>query len=103
MLPTTNPQEIWHYKQANTKLIRRAIADFNWGRAFLNTNVNEKFSIFSNTILNILSSFIPYETIVCDDKDSPWFNRAIQSLIQEKKTHSINTDKAKITSSCYNT
>ena len=101
--PPPYPREIWHYKQANTELIRRAITDFNWDRAFLNTNVNEKVSIFSNTILNILSNFIPHETIVCDDKDPPWFNRAIKSPIQEKKTHSINTEKAKITSSYYNT
>ena len=53
-------REIWHYKQANTELIRQAITDFNWDRAFLNTNVNEKLSIFSNTILNILSNFIPH-------------------------------------------
>ena len=59
------------YEQENTELIRRAITDFNWDRAFLNTNVNEKVSIFSNTILNILSNFIPYETLVCGDKDPP--------------------------------
>ena len=35
--------------------------------------------------MNILSNFIPHETIVCDDKDPPWFNRVIKSLIQEKK------------------
>ena len=35
--------------------------------------------------MNILSKFIPHETIVCDDKDPPWFNTAIKSLIQEKK------------------
>ena len=85
--PPPYPREIWHYKQSNTKLIRRAVTDFNWDRSSLNTNNNEKFFIFSNTILNILSNFIPHETIVCGDKDPPWFNRAIKSLIQEKKTH----------------
>ena len=106
--PPPYSREIWqqareNYKQANTELIRPAITDFNLDRAFLNTNVNEKVSIFSNTILNILSNFIPHETIVCDDKDPPWFNRATKSPIQEKKTHSINTEKAKITYSYYNT
>ena len=83
--PPSYPREIWHYKQANTEHIRQAITDFNWDKAFLNTNVNEKVSIFSSTIFNILSNFIPHETIVCDDRDHPWFNRAIKSLIQEKK------------------
>ena len=83
--PPPYPREIRHYKQANTELIRRTITDFNWDRAFLSTNVNEKVFIFSSTILNILSNFIPHETIVCDDKDPPWFNRAINPLIQGKK------------------
>ena len=75
------PREIWHYKQATTELIRLAITDFNWDRAFLNTNIDEKGSVFSNTIMNILSNFIPHEPIACDDQDPPWFNKAIKSLI----------------------
>ena len=64
-------EKIWHYKQANAEFIRWAVTDFNRDRAFLNTNVNEKVSIFSNTIMNILRNFIPYETIICGDKDPP--------------------------------
>ena len=52
--------------------------------------------------MNILSNFIRHETIVCDDKALPGFNETIKYLIQEKKTHSKNTAKAIITSSCYN-
>ena len=101
--PPPQPREIWHYKEANTELIRRSVIEFNWDRAFLNADVNEKVYIFSNIILNILSNFPPHETIACDDKDPPWFNREIKSAIQEKKTHSINTAKAKKTSSYYST
>ena len=68
-------------------LIRRAIKEFNWERAFSNTNVNEKVDIFNRTILNILSNFIPHETIVCNDKDPPWFNNRIKTLIKEKMLH----------------
>ena len=56
-------------------------------RAFSNTNVNEKVDIFNRTILNILSNFIPHETIVCNYKDPPWFNNRIKTLIQEKKCY----------------
>ena len=31
-------REVWYYKDANPKLIRRAISEFNSQRAFLNTN-----------------------------------------------------------------
>ena len=80
-------REIWHYREANTRLIRRAIKEFNWERAFSNTSVNEKVDIFNRTILNILSNFIPHETIVCNDKDPPWFNNRIKTLIKEKKCY----------------
>ena len=30
-----------------------------------------------------MKNFIPHETIVCGDKDPPWFNERIKSLIQE--------------------
>ena len=52
--------------------------------------------------MNILSNFIPHETIVGDDKDSPCFNKAIKSHIQEKKTLSKNMAKAIITTSYSN-
>ena len=51
----------------------------------LSNNPNEKVDIFSRTILNILSTFISHETFVCNDKDPPWFNKRIKTLIQEKK------------------
>ena len=62
---------------------KRTIKECNWERAFSNTNVNEKVDILNRTILNILSNFIPHETIVCNDKDPPWFNNRIKTLIIE--------------------
>ena len=49
--PPPHVWEVWHYKNANTELIRQEINEFNWQRAFLNTNVNEKVDIFNSTIL----------------------------------------------------
>ena len=77
-------REVWHYKDANVELIRRAINGFNWTRAISNTSVNEKVNIFNNTIFNILSNFILHEIITCDDKDPPWFNKKIKGIIHEK-------------------
>ena len=85
--PPSYLREIWHYREANTRLIRRTIKEFNWERAFSNTNVNEKVDIFDRTILNIPSNFIRHETIVCNDKDPPWFNNRIKTLLKEKKCY----------------
>ena len=62
---------VWHYKDSNDDLIRRAINQFNWERDFENKNVDEKVLTFSKTVVNILSNFIPHELIACDDKDPP--------------------------------
>ena len=39
-----------------------------------------------NTILNILSNFIPHEILTCDEKDSPWFNKKLKEIIQEQNS-----------------
>ena len=48
----------------------------------LNISVSEKVVTFNNTVLNIFNNLIPQETIVRDDKDTPWFNNKINTLIQ---------------------
>ena len=78
---------VWHYKDADIELIRRAIDGFNWQKVFSNKNVNEKNDTFNKTILNILSNFIPHETITCDDRDPPWFNKKLKSSIHKKMQH----------------
>ena len=67
-------RDVCHYKDLKTEHTKREIQKFHWQRSFLNTIVNEKVVIFNSTVLNILSNFIPQETIVCDDKDPPWLN-----------------------------
>ena len=34
--------------------------------------------------MNIFEHFIPHETITCNDKDPPWMNKQIKTLIAEK-------------------
>ena len=69
----------------NTDLIRCAVNNSNCERAFTSTDVNQKFELFSKTILNILSNFIIQETITCDDKDPPWMTNEIKYLIINKR------------------
>ena len=82
--PPPYEREVWHYKEADTDLIRRSIEIFNWDRAFKNSNGNDMVDICTKTIYNILSNFIPHQTITIDEKDPPWFNTNIKSLLLEK-------------------
>ena len=70
------------------------IEQFSWEELFRNLNVNEMVSLFHKNIKNILSNYIPHETITCDGKDPPWSNKNINQLIQEKN----NTYKSYILS-----
>ena len=73
--PPPYEREIWHYRKANIDLIQQGVRDFNWERAFHRKNINEEVSILNNTINNVLSNFVPHETITCDDKKPPGFNK----------------------------
>ena len=77
-------RKVWHYKEVNADLIKQAIINFNWEKAFSNTNINEKVSLFNKTILNILKNYISHETIIYNDKYPPGFNSRINSLIDNK-------------------
>ena len=66
------------------ELIKRSLESFDWKNAFTNCNLNEQVSVLTKTLLNIMSNFIPNETILVDDRDPPWITRKLKSIIQEK-------------------
>ena len=83
-------REVWYYKEVTADLIKQAINNFNWEKAFSNTNINENVSLFNKTILNVLNNYISHETVICDDKDLPWFNSRIKSLIENSNKRCKN-------------
>ena len=82
--PPLYEREVWHFKKANTDHMKRAINGFPWERSFANLDINDKVYLFNKTIKNILSNFIPHETITFDDRDPPWINSQVKHLINEK-------------------
>ena len=78
-------QAISMVSASKTDLIKRAIELFDWEKSLFNLDVNKQVSVFSETIMNIFGNFIPHETITCNDKDPPWMNKQIKTLIAEKK------------------
>ena len=82
--PSPYERWVWHFKKANTDHIKRVINRFPWKRSFANLDVNHKVHLFNKTIRNILSNFIPHETITFDDRDPPWINNQVKHLINEK-------------------
>ena len=50
-------------------------------------HVNEQASAFNQTIMNIMSNFVPNELITCDDRDPHWMNRYINPIVPINDFH----------------
>ena len=82
--PPPYERVVSNYQDANNDLIQRSISQLNLGRAFSSKGVNKQISIFNETILNIMKNFIPHETKIFDDREPPWINDKVKTMIQEK-------------------
>ena len=69
--PPTLEKEVWGFQKSNIILIRKAMDEFNWERAFFNVDINEMVSVCNATIKKTMANFIPHKTIICDDRDPP--------------------------------
>ena len=72
------------YKYANTAQIKNAFASFNWDRALSNSSIDKKISILNETIINVMSNYIPNERKVFDDQKPPWMNVETENSITAK-------------------
>ena len=82
--PPPYEREVWNYQKTNVDQIRQAICEFPWDNRFANISVNEQVQLFTQTFQNIISNYIPHETITCDDRDAPWIDEKIQKLVLHK-------------------
>ena len=65
------------------------ISQLNWERDFENKNVDKKVLIFNKTALNSQSNIISHESIICDDKETPWFNTNRKIIHKRVKTYKV--------------
>ena len=65
--PPLNEREVWRYKLANSECIQLLV--MTGKKAFYNIDVNKKELLFNETILNIVSNFIPHETVTFGDRE----------------------------------
>ena len=82
--PPLHERLFWYYKKTNTHLLNCTIELFNWEKLLENKNVNEQLYLFNKTMLNTFHNFIPNKYIICNDKDSSWFNNQIKTLTEKK-------------------
>ena len=77
---------VWHYDKAKRDLINRAITDFPWER-HLNEiqDPNSQVKFLNQTILNIISNFVPSSTMTSNINEPKWITRNIKNLLSRQK------------------
>ena len=71
--PPLYERTMWHFSQANSDRIKRAVNLFDWESALIDLDVNEQVPLFNDTITNIIiSNFVPNKINIGDDRDTPW-------------------------------
>ena len=66
---------------------------FNSGKLFQNENIRDQLKLFNETIVNIVSNYIPNKFITCNDKDPPWLNDHMKRPINLKHLRSTSRSK----------
>ena len=87
---------VGHYQKANAEQenrIKKGKDLFGCEKTVSTLDVNKQVSNFSKTIMNTFDNVFPHETIIFNDKDSPWMNRQFKSFIAKKKTFFFLTEK----------
>ena len=76
--PPFYEREIWHYDQASVDHIRKAVDLFPWKRNIKKfQHKRYHLFLFNKAVKNIISNYIPHETVPCDDRDPLWISKNI--------------------------
>ena len=81
--------KLWHYKDEK-RTLSDVLSHCLTGKKLLllmkRTIVDEKVAVLNRSVLKIFNNFIPYEIIVCNDRNPGWLNDKIRLLNKEKTT-----------------
>ena len=85
--PPSFKRKIWIYDRANINLIRDSISNFPWEENFRvnSEDVNWQVNFFTETILNIMSNFIPNKEVKIVPSDPPWINKDLKTMLNKQK------------------
>jgi len=83
--PPPFQRKIWHYNRADSAAIKRSMEHFPWRQHFsINNDPNWQVKTFSDTLLNIMSNFIPNEIKTIVPRDPPWITKPLKTMLKRK-------------------
>ena len=83
--PLPYERKLWHFNRANSAAIKRSMTSFPW-RQHLNVNTDPNWQVktFTDTLLNIMSSFVPNETKRFVPRNPPWITKPLKTMLNRK-------------------
>ena len=61
--PPPYERSVWDYKRANRSAINATLNKVDWKFLFSNESVNHQVIIFSRTVMNFFSNFVPQKLV----------------------------------------
>ena len=82
--PPKFQRKVWHYNRAKMDHIKKAISEFPWiPHLDRLKNPTHQVRFLNETILNIISNFVPNEIKTFRPSDPPWFNKDIKNSLKK--------------------
>ena len=79
--PRPYKRRLWHYRRANTDLIRQSLNTVDWDANLLARahDVKLQVSFLTDVVKNIFSNFVPFSVVIVKPREPPWMSRNIKT------------------------
>ena len=78
-------RKIWHFNRANVAMIQRAISNFPWQVTLRrHCDPNRQVDILNQTVLNVMSNYVPNKVITVCPREPEWFNSNIKKVLRKQ-------------------
>ena len=82
--PPAYEREIWQFDRANLLSITRAVSQFLWVDILnQNKDPSAQVKLLNETILNIMSNFVPHRIIKIKPSEPEWINLEIKRMLKD--------------------
>ena len=83
--PPKYDRKVWHFKKAQSELIKRAISEFHWEQELKKlTDPSQQVELLNNSILNIMSNFILNEIKRFRPSEPALFSDSIRQRLKKQ-------------------
>ena len=84
--PSAYKRKVWQFNEAESVLITRAMDQFPWVERLdqLKENPSLQVKLLNETILNIMSTFVPNKTISIKPSEPEWIHRDIKNMLRKQ-------------------